>query len=200
MLFWACMEPKQLEYTLTVEQACSHTGETSRPRAPTRLPRARPKEAVRPRSRAGLAGVPPRAALRRARRGLCQHHARAAADQPRPRHHRAARPLEGGGGGAPVLARRRGVPARAVRGGGLRGGRERDGDAAHRLPQPVRHGGHQALAARGAAARAGHVGGGPGLIEEHQPHGIEPRRRLDPSPARFGYVGTVLLGGAQPVF
>jgi hypothetical protein len=45
-----------------------------------------------------------------------------------------------------------------------------------------------------------HVGGGPGLIDEHQALGIERRLARNKSAARLGYVGTVLLGGVQALF
>ena len=62
---------------------------------------------------------------------------------------------------------------------------------------PVRHRGDQALASRGAAILAGHVGLRPGFIEEDQ----APRRQtglaLSPCRACRGDVRALLLGGVE---
>lgn len=69
-----------------------------------------------------------------------------------------------------------------------------------RAPAPVRHLGHQPVAASAAAVQAGHVGLGPGLVDEDQAPGINPSLILLPlrPPARD--VGSILLGGVQTFF
>jgi hypothetical protein len=64
----------------------------------------------------------------------------------------------------------------------------------------VWHAGEQALAARRAAMRAGHVGFGPGLVDEDQPSRIKPALIGFPARAPSGDVGTILLGGEQCFF
>jgi hypothetical protein len=68
------------------------------------------------------------------------------------------------------------------------------------LPVPVRDGADQALAPRCAAARPGHVGRGPGFIEEDQALWIERGERRRPFPARIGDIVTPLLLGLQVLF
>jgi hypothetical protein len=57
--------------------------------------------------------------------------------------------------------------------------------------------GPQALAARGAAAGAGHVGLRPGLVDEDEPLRIEVGPGLEPGLAPLQDVGTVLLAGVR---
>jgi hypothetical protein len=47
------------------------------------------------------------------------------------------------------------------------------------LPMPEGGFGSEALALEAASARARHFGGGPGLVEEDQPVGLEPHLRLE---------------------
>jgi hypothetical protein len=47
---------------------------------------------------------------------------------------------------------------------------------------------------------AGHVGLGPGLVDEHQTFGIKPALMLLPSGAPACDVGAVLLAGVQAFF
>jgi len=60
--------------------------------------------------------------------------------------------------------------------------------------------GDQALAARGAAMGACHVGLGPGLIDEDQAGGIDARLMATPARAAARNVGPMLLGGVQAFF
>ena len=48
------------------------------------------------------------------------------------------------------------------------------------LPVAVRHAGSEALTARGATAKPGHLGAGAGLVDEHQPLRIEVELALEP--------------------
>lgn len=65
---------------------------------------------------------------------------------------------------------------------------------------PVRDAHPQPLAARRAAMAARHLGGGPGLVDEHQPLGVEVRLALEPGLPAAQEVGTVLLGCALGLF
>ena len=64
----------------------------------------------------------------------------------------------------------------------------------------VRHLGDQASAAGAAAMAAGHVGLGPGLVDEHQALGVKPVLMLLPPGAAPGDVGPILLAGVQTFF
>jgi hypothetical protein len=64
----------------------------------------------------------------------------------------------------------------------------------------VRHLGNQAGAASAASVAAGHIGLGPGLIDEDQAPRIKPALILLPSSAAAGDVGPVLLAGMQAFF
>ena len=66
-------------------------------------------------------------------------------------------------------------------------------DKGRRLPVPVREAHAQTLAARAAPVRAGHVGLRPGLVNEHQPLGIEVDLAVEPRLSAFQDVGAVLL-------
>ena len=69
-----------------------------------------------------------------------------------------------------------------------------------RAPAAVRHLGDQADAASAAPVAAGHVGLGPGLVDEHQASGVKPAlMRFPPDPAA-GNVGAILLAGVQRFF
>jgi hypothetical protein len=69
-----------------------------------------------------------------------------------------------------------------------------------RLPFTVWHLGHEPLPARRTAVRAGHVGLGPGLVDEDEPLGVKPALILFPlrPPARDPR--TILLAGEQAFF
>ena len=57
-----------------------------------------------------------------------------------------------------------------------------------------------AAVATAAPMPAGHVGLGPGLVDEHQPLGVKPAlMRLPPGPAASD-VGAILLAGVQSFF
>jgi hypothetical protein len=64
----------------------------------------------------------------------------------------------------------------------------------------VRHADAQALAARGAAVGSGHVGLGPGLVDEDQPRGVEVGLALEPGLAPLQDVGPILLAGMRGLF
>ena len=64
----------------------------------------------------------------------------------------------------------------------------------------VRDGGAQALSPRGATARAGHVGGGPGLVNEHQMGRVKIELFLEPGLATRQDVRPVLLGRVGALF
>src|SRR5437879_3036101 len=74
------------------------------------------------------------------------------------------------------------------------------GQEGQRAPAPVPHLGHQAPAAQRAPMAAGHVGLGPGLVDEHQATGIKPVLILLPPLPPAGHVGAILLGGEQAFF
>ena len=58
----------------------------------------------------------------------------------------------------------------------------------------------QPLAPAAAAVAAGHVGGGPGFVDEHQALGIEVELALEPGLARVQDVGAVLLDRVPDLF
>jgi hypothetical protein len=60
--------------------------------------------------------------------------------------------------------------------------------------------GHQAFAARSPAVLAGHVGLGPGFIDEDQAVGIDLALMALPALALAGDVRPILLGGVQSFF
>ena len=69
-----------------------------------------------------------------------------------------------------------------------------------RLPVAVRDAGAQALASRRPPVASGHVGGGPGLVDEHQALGVEVELVLEPGLAPLQDVRAVLLGGVRRLF
>ena len=69
-----------------------------------------------------------------------------------------------------------------------------------RLPVAVRHAHPQPLAAWGAPVRAGHLGGGAGLVDEDQALGIEIELAVEPCLPRLADVGAVLLGSVRGLF
>jgi hypothetical protein len=69
-----------------------------------------------------------------------------------------------------------------------------------RAPAPLWHLGDQTLAAPTAAALAGHVGLGPGLVDENQAARIKALLVLLPPGAPAGDVRAILLGGEQAFF
>ncbi len=74
------------------------------------------------------------------------------------------------------------------------------GHEGQRVPVPVRAGRAQPLASGTAAMRAGHVGLGPGLIQEHKPARIKLALPALPPAAAAHDVRAVLLGGHQTFF
>jgi hypothetical protein len=64
----------------------------------------------------------------------------------------------------------------------------------------VRHFGDEALAARGPAVKAGHVGPGPGLVDEHQARRIDALLMASPAHAVALDVRTILLARDQRLF
>lgn len=74
------------------------------------------------------------------------------------------------------------------------------GQERHGRPTAVRNAPDQALPARGAAVRSGHVGLGPGLVDEDQTFGIDASLIAPPPGALTRDVGSFLLGGAQSFF
>ena len=61
-------------------------------------------------------------------------------------------------------------------------------------------GGDEPLTAGRASVTPRHVGGGAGLVDEHQPGGIELCLAVLPAGARRRYVLTLLLGGVRRLF
>jgi hypothetical protein len=77
------------------------------------------------------------------------------------------------------------------------------GDEGLGLPMPEGGFGSEALALQAASARARHFGGGPGLVEEDQPLGLEPHLRLPLSPpflSRLADVGAIAFAGQKRFF
>src|SRR5690348_722195 len=68
------------------------------------------------------------------------------------------------------------------------------------LPVPVRDGGAAALALRGPAAQARHVGREPAFVDENQALWIELGLPLGPALTCGFYVGTVLFAGVSGLF
>ncbi len=64
----------------------------------------------------------------------------------------------------------------------------------------MRHASAQALPARGPSVTPGHVGRGPGLIDEHEMRRVEVELALEPGLAPLQDVGAVLLGGMGRLF
>jgi hypothetical protein len=56
------------------------------------------------------------------------------------------------------------------------------------------------LTARRPAPQRRHIGFGPGLVDEHQPGGINPFPIFGPLCPAAGNIGTVLFGGNQRLF
>ena len=72
-------------------------------------------------------------------------------------------------------------------------GRAQTGHQRGRLAMAVREAHPQALALGAAAMAAGHVGRGPGLVDEHEPLGIEIELAIEPVVPLLQDVGPVLL-------
>src|SRR5215212_8855834 len=64
----------------------------------------------------------------------------------------------------------------------------------------VGHAGSQALATQRPSVTPGHVGGGPGLVHEHEALGIEVELTLEPCLSSPQHIGPVLLGGVRRLF
>jgi hypothetical protein len=74
------------------------------------------------------------------------------------------------------------------------------GDEGGGLPVAMRDGGAQPLTSGRAAPQAGHFGGGPGLVDEHQPGRIEVELGVEPGFATLQDVRPLLLGGMRSLF
>jgi hypothetical protein len=74
------------------------------------------------------------------------------------------------------------------------------GQKGQRAPAAVRHLGDQPGAASATPMAAGHIGLGPGLVDEDQALGVKPALVLPPPDASPGDVGTVLFAGVQAFF
>ena len=90
------------------------------------------------------------------------------------------RPVNDAGGGDAVVAPRR--------------------EKGQRAPTSVRHLGDQAGAADRAPVPTGHVGFGPGLVDEYQAPGVKPALMRLPSGPAASDVGAILLAGVQSFF
>lgn len=64
----------------------------------------------------------------------------------------------------------------------------------------VRDGRPASLATWRSSAQAGHLGGSPGLVNEHKPPGIEVELSLEPGFAGSPYVVALLLAGMCRLF
>src|SRR5215213_11913690 len=64
----------------------------------------------------------------------------------------------------------------------------------------VGHAGSQALATQRPSVAPSHVGGGPGLIDEHKPRRVKVELALEPGLAPLADVGPILLGGMRRLF
>jgi hypothetical protein len=64
----------------------------------------------------------------------------------------------------------------------------------------VREAHPQALTLRTAAMAAGHVGGGPGLVDEHEALGFQIELAIEPVLALLQDIGAVLLDGMASLF
>ena len=74
------------------------------------------------------------------------------------------------------------------------------GDEGGGAPVAVRQARPQALAARSAAAEAGHLRVQPGFVDEYEPLGVELRLAGEPGEARFRDIGALLLGRVPGLF
>jgi hypothetical protein len=69
-----------------------------------------------------------------------------------------------------------------------------------RLPVAMRDAGPEPLTPWGAATKAGHVGGGPCLVDKHEAGGIEIEQGVEPVLAPLQDVRTVLFGRVRGLF
>jgi hypothetical protein len=74
------------------------------------------------------------------------------------------------------------------------------GDKGRRFPVAVRNADAQALAAAAAAVGSGHVGGRPGLVDEHETLGVEIELAFEPRLAALQDVRPILFAGARSLF
>ena len=74
------------------------------------------------------------------------------------------------------------------------------GDQRGGLAVAVREAHPQPLAFRAATMAAGHVGGSPGLVDEHEPFRLQIDLAVEPVPALLQDVGTVLLDCMASLF
>jgi hypothetical protein len=73
-------------------------------------------------------------------------------------------------------------------------------DQRGRLAVTVREAHPQALAPGAAAMAAGHIGRGPGFVDEHEPLGIEIKLAIEPFMPLAQDVGAVLLDRMASLF
>jgi hypothetical protein len=64
----------------------------------------------------------------------------------------------------------------------------------------MRHANPQTAPPRGPSVTPGHVGRGPGLVDEDEPRGVEIQLALEPRLAPLPDIGPVLLGGMRRLF
>ena len=74
------------------------------------------------------------------------------------------------------------------------------GDERCRLPMAMGHSNPQTLAPRAPAVAARHVGGSPGLVDEHEALRRKIELPLEPVPAALQDVGAILLRGMGCLF
>ena len=79
-------------------------------------------------------------------------------------------------------------------------GQAQTADEGRRFPMPVRDAGSQTLATRGPAVPARHLGGGPGLVDEHQSARIEVELAVEPGRASRYDIGSGLLVCVRRLF
>ena len=64
----------------------------------------------------------------------------------------------------------------------------------------MRHTDPQALPTQGSPIAPGHVGGGPGLVDEHKARRVEVELAIEPGLAPLQDIGALLLGGVRRLF
>ena len=79
-------------------------------------------------------------------------------------------------------------------------GQAEAGDECRRTPMAMRDAGAQSFAPRGAPAQPRHIGGGPRLVDEHQPFGVEIGLTVEPGLASLYDVRAIPLGGVGGLF
>src|SRR3954453_15034478 len=84
--------------------------------------------------------------------------------------------------------------------GGHKAARAQPGHKGGCLPAPVRDTDPKASSPRSPPVAPGHVGGSPGLVDEHQPLGIKVELALEPGRASLADIRPVLLGRVRGLF